>query len=104
MTGRAAGARTALVQGVLQDHRPGVRFVGSINLQARDEGVYYTWRLESEDGEFLASTGQVVSYRVIPLGQDPFEFALSHALEGIRRYRINRVRPFRVEASQWGPA
>ena len=104
MTGRAAGTRTALVQGVLRDHRPGVRFDGSVKLEAHDEGIYYTWRVESEDGEFLGSASRSVSYRVIPLDQEPFAFALSHALEGLRRYRINRVRPFEVEAWQWGPA
>ena len=92
------------MQGVLRDYRPGVRFDGSVKLEARDEGMNYTWSIESEDGEFLGSTSRSVSYRVIPLDQDPFEFALSHALAAIRRYRINRVRPFDVEAWQWGPA
>jgi len=73
-----------------------------VKLEAREEGMYYTWRLESVDGEFLGSTSRPVSYRVIPPDQDPFAFALSHALDGIRRYRSNRVRAFEVEAWQWG--
>jgi hypothetical protein len=55
----------------------------------------------AEDGTFLGSVSRPVSSRVIPADTDPFEFALAHAIEGLRRYRINRVKAYEVEQWNW---
>lgn len=93
--------RVASVSGVLRHHRPGVAFHGRINLDLRSDCVYYLWQIEADGGEFLSSLGRPVSLRVMPEGQDPFEFALAHAVEGIKRYRFGRSKPFDVQNLYW---
>src|SRR5262249_42052980 len=84
----ASGTRIASITGTLIHHRPGWRFRGVAEFEARDDCIYYTWRMEADDGEFLGSVGRPVSLRTIPPDSDPFEIALTHALEGIRQYRF----------------
>jgi hypothetical protein len=93
--------RLASLTGTLIHYRPGTRFRGAVELESRDDCVYSTWRIEAEDGEFLGSVSRPVSLRTIPPDSDPFEFALAHTLEGIRRYRFGRVRPFQIETCEW---
>lgn len=80
---------------------PGKKFHGTIEIERRDGCMYYVWRLQDDQGEFLAQVGQSVSFCVIPDGQDPFEYTLSHAIEGLRRYRIGRKRSFDVVHTEW---
>src|SRR6516164_1623982 len=96
-------ARIASVSGILRHHRPGIYFRGIIKLELRVDCVYYTWRLEAEDGEFLGYLARPVSKKIVPEGSDSFEFALAHAIEGIRRYRFGRVRPFEIQSWEWAP-
>lgn len=103
MSAETVATRWAWVTGALRLRRLGVRFNGCIELERRSEWVQYAMRLEAEDGKFLLFLGRGVSRRVIPGGQDEFEFALSHAVECIRRYRYGRrARPFDVESCRWG--
>ena len=80
---------------------PGKRFGGRIRFEKRAGGIYYSWRLEDEDGDFLGFVSRSVSRRVIPPGQDQFDYALAHAIEGIRRYRMNRRKFFTIEKWEW---
>ena len=48
-----SGTRMASLSGTLIHYRPGVRFRGVIELEPREDCVYYTCRMEGEDGEFL---------------------------------------------------
>jgi hypothetical protein len=80
---------------------PGNRFGGRIRFEKGTGGIGYTWRLEDENGEFLSLVTRPVSLRVIPPGHDPFDYALTHAIEGIRRYRMGRQKVFTVEKWAW---
>lgn len=96
-------SRVAVLAGTLRRYRAGESFVGRVCLELRPDCVYYTCRLEAKDGEFLGSVSRPVSLRVVPDGEDPLEFALSHAVEGVRRYRFGRERPFDVTRWEWLP-
>jgi len=37
----------------------------------------------------------------MPSEEDYFEFALSHAMENLRRYRIGRKKQFQVDEAHW---
>jgi hypothetical protein len=74
---------------------------GEITFELREDCVYYVWRLENEKGEFLCQKAFPVSFSVISPGTDPFEYALSHALEALRRNRINRSHVYEIDNWQW---
>ena len=76
-------------------------FEGRVTFELKADCVYYTWRLETPNGKFLAEKSQPVSLRVIPSGQDPYRYALQHAIEGINSYRINRKKCFDVQRYEW---
>jgi hypothetical protein len=80
---------------------PGKRFGGRIRFEKRAAGIYYIWRLEDQDGQFLGLVSRGVLLRVIPPGHDAWDDALAHAVEGIRRYRMNRQKFFKVEKWEW---
>ncbi len=80
---------------------PGKRFCGRIRFERIGDGINYKWHLEDEDGKFVGYRSRGVSVRVIPPGQDHFEYALAHAIEGIRRYRMGRQKVFTVERWDW---
>jgi hypothetical protein len=90
-----------IVFGILRKYHPGAPFRGRVELDLRGDCVYYIWRVETTDGELVASGSRAVSLRVVPSGQDAMEFALDHALEGIRRYRVGREYPFEVASWKW---
>jgi hypothetical protein len=101
MSADASNVRTASVRGkCLADGFIGP-FSGNIKLERRPDGIYYTWHLESPNGEFLGERSQFVSDKVLPHQADPFAFALEHAIEGLRRYRINRRRAYEVAEWAW---
>ena len=95
--------RTARVAGfsLWGTRQPGKPFTGTVRLERREACIYYTWALHDEEGQFLSYVGRPVSFRAIPRGQDAMEWALQHAIEGIRRYRMNRQRVFTVEDWRW---
>ena len=76
-------------------------FSGRIEFERRDGGLRYEWRLTDSQGRFLALVGRRVPAQIIPAGAEPFGFALNHAIEGIRRYRINRIHVFEPVAWSW---
>ena len=76
-------------------------FAGSITFDSRGGDVHYQWRLEDSKAAFLALKGGSVSSRVVPPAVDAFDYALAHAIEGIRRYRINRMNVFEPERWEW---
>lgn len=100
---RQKEVRRASVAGLYnwQAKPPGEPYQGSIQFEHRQDCVYYTVRLEREDGSFVAGFSRPVSKRVIPAEVDVFEYALQHALEGIRRYRVDRRPTFTVETWKW---
>lgn len=93
--------RLATVIGIKLDSPDATRFEGKIELDLRDDSVYYVWKLHRPDGEFLGSKGQGVSFRIIPEDEDRFEFALRHAIESINRTRYSRKKSFKVEDYFW---
>ena len=97
----AERVRVALVQGIRPDSALSPPFVAYVELQPRDNGVYYTWRAEAEDGTFLAAVSRLVSDRVVPAGTDPLEHALSHASENINCFRDGREHLFHVTSVAW---
>ena len=96
--------RRADVEGQFRSAERQQPFRGTIRFELRHDCVYYTWRLSAQDGTFAGQVSRPVSRRIIPEDSDPFEFALGHALEGLRRYRINRKRAYDVERWSWQPA
>ena len=92
--------RQAMVFGMLR-HRPGVLFHGQFNFELRPDRVYYTWRMETDDGEWLCTVSRPVSLRLIPEDQNAFDFSLNHAVDGLRRYRINQEHLFKVTRWEW---
>lgn len=74
---------------------------GEITFELREDCVYYIWRLKNEKGEFLGQKGFPLPFRVISPGSDPFGYALAHALEALRRYRINRSPVYEIDNWQW---
>ena len=101
MSAGPADIRTASVRGrCLADGLTGP-FSGSIKLERRPDGVYCTWHLESADGKFLGERSQLVSGKALPPQADPFAFALEHAIEGLRRSRINRRPAYEVAEWAW---
>lgn len=102
--------RRAIVRG---NHRKGTEdkpFVGTVELELRygvgeraksEKSIYYAWRLATSDGEFICAAGNLVSFRMIPSTEDPFQFSLLHAIEHIKRKRLGRKRVLRVEGYEW---
>ncbi len=59
------------------------------------------WRLDTPTSEFVWAASNGVSFRVTPDTEDPFQFALLHAVENIQRKRHGRKRVLRVENYDW---
>ena len=93
--------RTATVFGTSHYSSEPTEFRGKIEFELREDVVYYTWRIDSAGGDFLGSKSQPMSLRTIPRESDPFKLALVHAVESIKRYRVNRVHVFKVFGTQW---
>ncbi|MGH7847790.1 MAG: hypothetical protein ACREQW_21820 [Candidatus Binatia bacterium] len=94
----------------LQPGRRDKPFVGTIELELRqgaderdknEKWIYYFWRLDTPAGEFVWAASNGVSFRVIPDKEEPFQFALLHAVENIQRKRHGRKRVLRVEGYEW---
>ena len=95
--------RTAAVRGDCLGTESAGSFEGHVNFERRADGVYYTWHLSSPDGQFLGMRGRMVANQLLTGHADPFEFAVEHAIEGLRRLRINRRPAYRVIAWEWKP-
>lgn len=80
---------------------PGEPYDGTIEVELRADSVYYIVRLQRIDGSLLLQLSFPVSRRVMAKSEDPYECALMHAIEAIRRYRIRRTRTFTVERWDW---
>lgn len=93
----AGNDRRADVVGQYRDEDGQRPFHGTIGFELWDDCVSYVWHLLGENGTFLGQVGRAVSLRIVPKDSDPFEFALAHAIEGLRRYRINRMKAYDVE-------
>ncbi len=91
--------RIAKVSGLYLQGELNEQFNGEITFEARPDCIYYQWRIKTKDDECYKA--MPVSFRVIPKDIDSFEFALEHALEGLRRYRSNRQKLFDVEQWMW---
>ena len=76
-------------------------FEGVITFEKRSDGIYYEARLEQPSSGHLATRGMLISTRRIPADRDAFQYAADHALEGLRRARINRKPAYRVSAWSW---
>lgn len=76
-------------------------FTGCIELERRIDGIYYTWRLIDAEGGELGLKGQFVSSGALPVGTDVFEHGLHHALESIKRYRVDRRRVHELLEWRW---
>jgi len=83
------------------DKRPAKAVEGSITFELRADCVYYTWRVEDAAGKLLGSVSRGVTLRLVPAGFDPFDFALPHALESLKRYQILRRTAFEVKTWAW---
>lgn len=77
------------------------KFAGEIILELRKYAIYYTWTIHKSDGSFLASVSRSVSFRVMPSDKNSFDYALSHAIEGINKYRMLRKKAFIVDKWEW---
>ncbi len=97
--------RTATISGVTTIHavEPEAKFTIKVSLERRDAYIYYTWRAETIDGEFLWESGHSIALVTIPKGKDAFESALAHATENIKRKGSNRKPVFTVTKVVWNP-
>jgi hypothetical protein len=102
--------RKAAVRGIYSADDGDKPFVGTIELdmsQGMDERdkdekwIYYSWRLDTPTGEFAWAASNRVSLRLIPDTEEPFQFALLHAVENMPRKRHGRKRVLRVEGYEW---
>lgn len=80
---------------------PDKAFTAELRLELRKDCVYYTWRAQDEQDNFMGEVSRLVSLRIVPEGKEPFEFAFAHAVESIRRERSGRNKTFIVESSEW---
>ena len=98
-------SRIAKIQGVCIHPEYKGDFSGEVLLETRKDCVYYNWTIHRIDGAFIgtfiASVSRPVSFKVIPDGENPFEYALNHAIVGINKYRITRKKAFQVKNWQW---
>lgn len=76
-------------------------FTGELTFRKSENGIGYSWQLLSEDGKSLGYKTQGVHRNTIPQDVDDFEFTLSHAIEGLKRYRVNRKRVYAPESWKW---
>ena len=76
-------------------------FSGQVLLESREDCIYYTWTMHRDGGIFLGSVSRSVSFKVIPQDENPFEYALNHAIAGINKYRMTRRKAFQVKNWQW---
>jgi hypothetical protein len=95
--------KEAYVIGTLRD-QSGAPFHGRVIFERRPDSVYYTWRMETNEGQWLCTVSRNVSFHVIPMDQNVFDFALLHAIEGLKKYRINRKYLFNIVRWEWSPA
>lgn len=65
-------------------------FSGTVTFDERENSIYYSWNLFDGDGNSIGGKSVNVAIQQIPAGQDKFKFLQSHAIEGIRKYRIGR--------------
>jgi hypothetical protein len=102
--------RKATVSGIYSSDGGDKPFVGTIQLELRqgaderdknEKWIYHFWRLDTLTGEFVWAASNDVSFRVIPDIEEPFQFALLHAVENIQRKRHGRKRVLRVERYDW---
>lgn len=96
-----SNTRVVEIQGVCIHPEYKGDFSGEVLLESREDCVFYTWTIHRADGTFLGSVSRPVSFKVIPSDEDPFEYALNHAIVGINKYRMTRRKAFQVENWQW---
>jgi hypothetical protein len=65
-------------------------FTGTITFEERENSIYYTWNLVDKDGKSIGGKSLNVAFQQIPAGHDKFEFSKTHAIQGIKEYRIGR--------------
>jgi len=65
-------------------------FTGTVMFDERDNSIYYSWTLLDEKGKSIAGKSLNVAFQQIPEGYDKFEFSKTHAIEGIKNFRIGR--------------
>ena len=96
-----SNSRVAEIQGVCIHPDCKGNFSGEVLLESREDCVYYTWTIHRVDGTFLGSVSRPISFKAIPDDEDPFEYALNHAITGINKYRVTRRKAFQVKKWQW---
>lgn len=95
--------KEAYVTGTLRD-QSGAQFHGRVIFERSPDSVYYTCRMKTNHGKWLCTVNRDVSFHVISAGQNVFDFALLHAIEGLSKYRINRKYLFNIERWEWNSA
>jgi hypothetical protein len=93
--------RIANVKGVHYFSNKPESFIGKLTFKKSEDSVVSSWHILSEDGKFLGFKTQGVHHNIIPEGVDDFDFALNHAIEGLRRYRLNRKRVYVPQSWEW---
>jgi hypothetical protein len=78
-----------IIEGIAISESVAWPFTGTINIEERTNSFYYTWVIYNKDGEHLAGRSMSVSSKQIP-DQDKLSFIKNHAIENIRKYRIER--------------
>jgi hypothetical protein len=91
--------RSAHVIGKRRDSEE--RFVAKIEIERRESGFYCKWSAESEEGTLLGVKAFPIPNQIVPSAQDGFDFALSFAVENMRRARINRRPYLEPEHVRW---
>ena len=65
-------------------------FTGTVTFDERENSIYYSWKLFDKDGKSIGAKSLNLTFQQIPAGHDKFEFSKTHAIEGIKEYRIGR--------------
>ena len=76
-------------------------FIGIIIFEKRDNGIYFNWEVKTLQGEFLGMKGDFISINIIPSNTNSFDYALSYAIESIKKYRISRKKVFEIKEYHW---
>jgi len=90
-----------IVKGILADKINPNKFIGTIEFEERDSGIYFVWKLKSLQDEFLGTKGHLISKKIIPRDKNAFNFSLNFAIESINKYRVSRKKVFDVKEYYW---
>ncbi len=91
----------AIVRGISTYKINPDEFIGTIEIEEKVNGIYFIWKLKNLSDEFLGMKGYLIFKNTIPSDINARDYALSFAIESIKKYRISRKKVFEVKEYHW---